>query len=315
MAKFIITPTTTVAELKEQFSKEIGGVLRVYEGRSQAPADATLVSLGAKEGELECRTSRTVGKFEEAFQNDHNLKVKVYTKDENVSVLDGITLATVKEIPNMSTHAKMKKYLSYKRDETSAPADAKEKEIEIRLYGEGTRLDVFDTDEDFMECHNAMRDSEYFDIKVIDGKSETAYSLDDFGNMITGYEWPEDIYDSDSEKFIDPVYEQFEGKTPGEVYEFGDCDLYEAEGEGVGRIEMIQTKVPAHVTIKIKNGEKFDPKKLHFIYSEFVVPDAELEINTGVVYDGKQYEIELDVESEREISSETIWEAPEEGWE
>ena len=50
MAKFIITPTTTVAELKEQFSKEIGGVLRVYEGRNQAPVDATLVSLGAKEG-------------------------------------------------------------------------------------------------------------------------------------------------------------------------------------------------------------------------------------------------------------------------
>lgn len=117
MAKFKITPTTTVAELKEQFRNEIGGVLRVYEGRSQAPADATLVSLGAKEGELECRTSRTVGKFEEAFQKDLNLKVKVYTKDENVSVLDGITLATVKEIPNMSTHAKMEKYLSYQRDE------------------------------------------------------------------------------------------------------------------------------------------------------------------------------------------------------
>ena len=116
MAKFKITPTTTVAELKERFRNEIGGVLRVYEGRSQAPADATLVSLGAKEGELECRTSRTVGKFEEAFQKDLNLKVKVYTKDENVSVLDGITLATVKEIPNMSTHAKMEKYLAYQKE-------------------------------------------------------------------------------------------------------------------------------------------------------------------------------------------------------
>lgn len=117
MAKFKITPKTTVAELKEQFRNEIGGVLRVYDGRSQAPADATLVSLGAKEGELECRTSRTVGKFVEAFQKDLNLKVKVYTKDEHVSVLDGITLATVKEIPNMARHAWMDKYLSYKRDE------------------------------------------------------------------------------------------------------------------------------------------------------------------------------------------------------
>ena len=65
MAKFKITPTTTVAELKEQFRNEVGCVLRVYQGRSEEPDGATLVSLGAKEGELECRTSRTVGKFEE----------------------------------------------------------------------------------------------------------------------------------------------------------------------------------------------------------------------------------------------------------
>ena len=117
MAKFKITPTTTVAELKEQFSNEIGGVLRIYEGRSEAADGATLVSLGAKEGELECRTSRTVGKFEEAFQNDLNLKVKVYTKDNWVKVLDGITLATAAELPNGMTKAKMEEYLSYQRDE------------------------------------------------------------------------------------------------------------------------------------------------------------------------------------------------------
>ena len=117
MAKFKITPTTTVAELKEQFSKEVGGVLRIYEGRSEAADGATLVSLGAKEGELECRTSRTVGKFEEAFQNDLNLKVKVYTKDNWVKALDGITLATAAELPNGMTKAKMEEYLSYKRDE------------------------------------------------------------------------------------------------------------------------------------------------------------------------------------------------------
>ena len=117
MANFKITPTTTVAELKKQFSNEVGGVLRVYEGRSEAADDATLVSLGAKEGELECRTSRTVGKFEEAFQSDLNLKVKVYTKDNWVKVLDGITLATAAELPNGMTKAKMEEYLSYKRDE------------------------------------------------------------------------------------------------------------------------------------------------------------------------------------------------------
>ena len=64
MAKFKITPTTTVAELKEQFRNEVGCVLRVYQGRSKAPDVATLVSLGPKEGELECRTRWTVGKFD-----------------------------------------------------------------------------------------------------------------------------------------------------------------------------------------------------------------------------------------------------------
>lgn len=39
MAKFKITPTTTVAELKEQFSNEVGGVLRIYEGRSEPPTE------------------------------------------------------------------------------------------------------------------------------------------------------------------------------------------------------------------------------------------------------------------------------------
>ena len=117
MAKFKITPTTTVAELKGQFRNEVGCVLRVYQGRSEASDEATLVSLGAKEGELECRTSRTVGKFEEAFQNELNLKVKVYTKDNWVKVLDGITLAVAGQLPNGMTKAKMEEYLSYKRDE------------------------------------------------------------------------------------------------------------------------------------------------------------------------------------------------------
>lgn len=115
MAKFKITPTTTVAELKEQFRNEVGGTLRIYDGRSEASDSVTLVSLGAKEGELECKTNRTVGRFEEAFQLDFNLKVKVYTKDNWVKVLYDITLATVAELPNGITKAKMEEYLSYRR--------------------------------------------------------------------------------------------------------------------------------------------------------------------------------------------------------
>lgn len=134
MAKFKITPTTTVAELKEQFRNEVGCVLRVYQGRSEAPDGATLVSLGAKEGELECRTSRTVGKFEEAFQNELNLKVKVYTKDNWVKVLDGITLAVAGQLPNGMTKAQMEEYLSYKREEKEGDTvtETSVNEIDVR---------------------------------------------------------------------------------------------------------------------------------------------------------------------------------------
>ena len=140
MANFKITATTTVAELKEQFHNEFGGILRVYEGRSEAPEDATLVSLGGKVGELECRASRTVGKFEEAFQEELGLKVKVYTKDNWVTVLDGITLATVREIPKSATKAKMEQFLAYQRDE---------KEEDTDINSNGRKLKSFNPEDYF----------------------------------------------------------------------------------------------------------------------------------------------------------------------
>ena len=117
MANFKITSTTTVSELKEQFRKEFGGVLRVYEGRSEASDSAKLVSLGATEGEFECRANRTVGSFEEDFKKEFNLKVKVYTKDNWVAVLDGITLASVNDIPKSATKASMEEFVGYKRED------------------------------------------------------------------------------------------------------------------------------------------------------------------------------------------------------
>lgn len=161
MAKFKITPTTTVAELKEQFRNEVGCVLRVYQGRSEASDEATLVSLGAKEGELECRTSRTVGKFEEAFHNDLNLKVKVYTKDNWVKVLDGITLAVAGQLPNGMTKAKMEEYLSYKRNE----ADSAEVEIEqisdeykniLLIDIDFTRVEILKDEDSYEEVADKM---------------------------------------------------------------------------------------------------------------------------------------------------------------
>lgn len=136
MATFKITPTTTVAELKEQYRNEVGGTLRIYQGRSEADDGAALVSLGAKEGVLECRTSRTVGSFEKAFQDELNLKVKVYTKDNWVKVLDGITLETASKLPNGMTKAKMEEYVSnYSKPKRAVneekATEKKEKAVEV----------------------------------------------------------------------------------------------------------------------------------------------------------------------------------------
>ena len=112
MARFKISDTTTVGTLKKQFSKEIGGTLRIYDGRSEAKDDDKLVSIGAKVGEFECRSSRTVGSFEKAIDETFNLKVKVYTTDNWVKVLDNITLQAASELPNGMTKAKMEEYVS-----------------------------------------------------------------------------------------------------------------------------------------------------------------------------------------------------------
>lgn len=108
---FTITPTTTVTELKEQFNKEIGGILRVYQGRSEASTGATLVSLGAQPGAIDWHAEQTVGQLKAEFQEKLNLKVNVFTADNWVAVLDDIALGKVRQIPNSSTKTSMAAFL------------------------------------------------------------------------------------------------------------------------------------------------------------------------------------------------------------
>ncbi|MBP5687828.1 MAG: hypothetical protein J6X22_04205 [Muribaculaceae bacterium] len=129
MAKFKITKTTTVGDLKNQFASEIGGTLRIYDGRNKAEDDVTLASLGAKIGELECRTSRTVGKFEEAFENELNLKVKVFTVDDWVQVLSGVTLESVAKIKRQARKTDMEQFVAYGRKEREVESEAVEEII------------------------------------------------------------------------------------------------------------------------------------------------------------------------------------------
>ena len=181
------------------------------------------------------------------------------------------------------------------------------KKIVMNLYGEGVRIDVLDTGEDVIGCYNALVTDAYFDIEV-DGKN---YSYDDFGECIRSCEWPDDTDDDDA-------YRQYDGNDPDEVFSFERCSNPE-ETEGAESVQVVQTKVSASVTIEICEDEEFDPKRLHFMRNEFSYPDPNYpdnrriarykEVNCGVIYDGRQYDIELDIDSEKEISVETVWEA------
>lgn len=123
MAEFKIDGRMKVKTLKENFNKEFGGILHVKHGNKLADDDATLAAIRsndeAKGGTLTCRASRTVGKFEKELWDVFGIKVNVFTGDDWVAVLDGITLNKIKDIPNQATKDKMEEFVAYKRNKTA----------------------------------------------------------------------------------------------------------------------------------------------------------------------------------------------------
>ena len=104
----VLQKGTVVADLKATFNACFGAKLRVYSGRSQAEDSATLGELGlTKEGEFECRPSLTVGSFIERMLSEYGLKVKIYTPDEWVAVLDGLTLESAGKVKKNAAKADM----------------------------------------------------------------------------------------------------------------------------------------------------------------------------------------------------------------
>ena len=118
MAEFKVDGRMTVRTLKDSFKKEFVGTLRVYNGKELADENATLASIcqdEAKGGELVCRASRTVGKFEQEMLEVFGIKVQVASPDDYVLALDGITLAKIKNIKKYATKADMEELVAYRR--------------------------------------------------------------------------------------------------------------------------------------------------------------------------------------------------------
>ena len=116
MAKLVITTNKSVKELKEEYHNSFGTVLRIYNGRCEADETATLSELGVtNEGTIECRGSLTVGAFISRIRKQYGLKVKVFTPDNWVSVLDGISLAKAASLKKQISRREMENHISYKK--------------------------------------------------------------------------------------------------------------------------------------------------------------------------------------------------------
>lgn len=111
----IINSTLTVGSLAEAFKSQFGAVLRIYNGRSKADDGMSLQEVGLKQ---EINTTfdgkQTVGAFVEQMANA-GLKVKVYTCDEWVAVLDGLTLEQAGKVKKSATKADMESMISSQR--------------------------------------------------------------------------------------------------------------------------------------------------------------------------------------------------------
>ena len=154
-ANFVVNSTTTAGNFNKQFQSLYGGYLKIYNGRSVAGEDEKLVDLGAKTGEFSCRASRTVGSFVEAMKEVFNLKVKVWTADEWVTILDGITLSKVRDLPKQATKAVLEAYESYKR-ENKEEKDTAKKEIKAEegTSDENSKMQNQETGKDLSISYN-----------------------------------------------------------------------------------------------------------------------------------------------------------------
>ena len=97
----------TVGSLTGAFKKQFGAVLRIYNGRSKADDGMSLQEVGLKQ---EINTTfdgkQTVGAFIEQMSKA-GLKVKVYTCDEWVAVLDELTLEQAGKVKKNAKKADM----------------------------------------------------------------------------------------------------------------------------------------------------------------------------------------------------------------
>ena len=127
MATLHLTMAATVADLRKQFNDAFGAQVKIYNGNKVAEPAAKLSELGLKAAsDFECRANLTVASFIERMKEEHGLKVKVYTCDEWVAVLDGLTLDSAGKVKKNAVRADMENMIAYQKNhstEVNAPIE------------------------------------------------------------------------------------------------------------------------------------------------------------------------------------------------
>ena len=125
MATFHLSGATTVADLCEQFNTAFGSQLKIYNANKVADPSAMLSEVGlTADAEFTCYANLTVGSFILRMKEEYGLKVKVYTCDEWVACLDGLTLESSGKVKKKAVKADMESMIAYQRTETSQPSSS-----------------------------------------------------------------------------------------------------------------------------------------------------------------------------------------------
>ncbi len=176
MAVLNLTKNTTVEALRKEFFNAFGAQIKLYKGNKKAEMEDTLGDLGlTAEGEFECRSNLTVGSFIRRMAKNHGLRVRVYTSDEWVAVLDGLTIESAGKVKKNAVKADMESMIAYKHKTDTANSDEDEDE-DVDVDEDVDDDEEFDDDDDGF-CDNV----EYNGIEYTccDGSAEASMFVDD----------------------------------------------------------------------------------------------------------------------------------------
>lgn len=182
----VLKKNVKVSDLKTQFNEKFGSVLRVYSGRSQVENDVTLSEAGlTAEGIFDCRGNMLVGNFITKMMEEYGLKVKVYTCDEWVAVIDGLTLSASGIVKKNAVQADMEAMLT--GDDTAPAGVTPVSEAIVGIFAVIKNSDgSYSVTIDGKYCANAKSAMRQI-ADALEFKYDSAWTTRQFGSKLSKY--------------------------------------------------------------------------------------------------------------------------------